>query len=352
METEVNPSGLGTTHQDGGYEAIADEALSALKDAPADQATEADSTESGQEQSLEEERTPEDIAKELSDAEDDDQSESEEDQPETESAEEEEPEEGSESDEELYEVKVAGETQKVTLDELREGYQREADYRRKTQELSDERKAYESESEQAYTDLETRFNQLQESEQTHVKTLQLAQQRDSFLAQLENSDPGLFQDIQNRFQQFTQQYNNPVIQDAQTKIQSLEERIETMGQEREDEQIRKEFETDLSATKDKYRGAIEKLGLKVDWDKVKQNYIDGAKTVGSAFLQEYGDQLMTRYESRQKVENTKRRAEAARKAPTVATTNRGKTTKTAPDSKNMDYEDVAFQAARELGVEI
>ena len=41
---------------------------------------------------------------------------------------------------ELYAVKIDGEEQQVTLDELQAGYQRQGDYTRKTQELADERR--------------------------------------------------------------------------------------------------------------------------------------------------------------------------------------------------------------------
>jgi hypothetical protein len=43
-----------------------------------------------------------------------------------------------------YYVKVDGEEQEVTLDELRNGYQRQADYTRKSQALAEQRKAYEA----------------------------------------------------------------------------------------------------------------------------------------------------------------------------------------------------------------
>lgn len=46
----------------------------------------------------------------------------------------------------LYEVKVAGQTEKVTLKEALQGYQREADYRRKTQAVAEERKKAEAEA--------------------------------------------------------------------------------------------------------------------------------------------------------------------------------------------------------------
>ena len=43
-----------------------------------------------------------------------------------------------------YTVKVDGEEVEVNLDELRNGYQRQADYTRKSQSLAEQRKAYEA----------------------------------------------------------------------------------------------------------------------------------------------------------------------------------------------------------------
>ena len=43
-----------------------------------------------------------------------------------------------------YYVKIDGEEQEVTLEELRNGYQRQADYTRKSQALAEQRKAYEA----------------------------------------------------------------------------------------------------------------------------------------------------------------------------------------------------------------
>ena len=50
-----------------------------------------------------------------------------------------------ETDEQLYEVKVNGETVKVTLEELQSGYAKDSDYRQKTSKLSEERKTLEEE---------------------------------------------------------------------------------------------------------------------------------------------------------------------------------------------------------------
>ena len=50
-----------------------------------------------------------------------------------------------ETDEKLYEVKVNGETIKVSLEELQNGYAKDSDYRKKTSKLSEERKTLEGE---------------------------------------------------------------------------------------------------------------------------------------------------------------------------------------------------------------
>ena len=59
-----------------------------------------------------------------------------------------------------YKVKVAGQEFDVTLDELRNGYSRDADYRRKTEELSHEKKQFMSESEKQRQDYSQKLNEM------------------------------------------------------------------------------------------------------------------------------------------------------------------------------------------------
>ena len=72
-----------------------------------------------------------------------------------------------------YKVKVAGQELDVTLDELRNGYSRDADYRRKTEELSNERKNFQSQSEkqrQDYSQKLTEMNQVLSNAQQELNT--------------------------------------------------------------------------------------------------------------------------------------------------------------------------------------
>ena len=58
-----------------------------------------------------------------------------------------------------YKVKVAGQELEVTLDELRNGYSRDADYRRKTEELSYDKKQFMSESEKQRQNYSSKLNE-------------------------------------------------------------------------------------------------------------------------------------------------------------------------------------------------
>jgi len=60
----------------------------------------------------------------------------------------------------LHKVKVNGQEFEVSLDELRNGYSRDSDYRRKTEELSNNRKDFQSESEKQKLDYSNRLNEL------------------------------------------------------------------------------------------------------------------------------------------------------------------------------------------------
>jgi hypothetical protein len=87
-----------------------------------------------------------------------------------------------------YKVKVAGQEFDVTLDELRAGYSRDADYRRKTEELSSERKNFQAEAEKQRQDYSQKLNELNQ-------VMALAQQQlnsefaDVDLEQLYEEDP-------------------------------------------------------------------------------------------------------------------------------------------------------------------
>ena len=87
-----------------------------------------------------------------------------------------------------YTVKVNGQELDVTLDELRNGYSRDADYRQKTEELSHQRKQFQSESEKQRQDFSQKPNELNQRLSAAQKDLN-AEINSADLDKLYDEDP-------------------------------------------------------------------------------------------------------------------------------------------------------------------
>jgi hypothetical protein len=95
-------------------------------------------------------------------------------------------------------VKVAGQEFDVTLDELRNGYQRDADYRQKTEELSNQRKNFQSESEKQRLNYSQKLNEV--NELMSMAQQQLNAEKNSVdLEQMYEEDPTEAMRIEHRF---------------------------------------------------------------------------------------------------------------------------------------------------------
>ena len=113
-----------------------------------------------------------------------------------------------------YKVKVAGQELDVTLDELKNGYSRDADYRRKTEELSYDKKQFMSESEkqrQNYSSKLNEANQLLSVAQQQLQT----EINSSDLERLYEEDPTEAARIEHRLRRKQEKLNS-----AMAKTQS------------------------------------------------------------------------------------------------------------------------------------
>ena len=114
-----------------------------------------------------------------------------------------------------YKVKVAGQELEVTLDELRNGYSRDADYRRKTEELSNDRKNFHSQSEkqrQDYSQKLNEMNQLLSNAQQELNT----EINSADLEALYEEDPAQAAKIEHRLRR-KQEMLNHAIQKTQSE---------------------------------------------------------------------------------------------------------------------------------------
>ena len=105
-----------------------------------------------------------------------------------------------------YKVKVAGQEYDVTLDELRNGYSRDADYRQKTESLAFEKKQFASESEKQRQDYSAKLNEA--NQMLSVAQQQLNQEINSAdLEKLYEEDPTEAARIEHRLRKKQEKIN-------------------------------------------------------------------------------------------------------------------------------------------------
>mgnify|MGYP003632661791 FL=1 len=136
-----------------------------------------------------------------------------------------------------YTVKVDGEEYEVTLDELRNGYQRQADYTRKAQSLAEQRKAYEANLE-AVSQERQQYGQVLEN-MAQYQNLELAQYENINWQDLKENDPMEYMEKRIEFQ------------DAKDKVVQVQ-----VEQQRVRQQTEAEFTTRLTNV---VKGEAEKL---------------------------------------------------------------------------------------------
>ena len=119
------------------------------------------------------------------------------------------------TEEALHKVKVAGQEFEVTLDELRNGYSRDADYRRKTEELSNDRKNFYSQSEKQRQDYSQKLKEVNELMSVAQQQLQ-TEMNSTDLEKLYEEDPTEAARIEHRLRK-KQERLNSAFQKAQSE---------------------------------------------------------------------------------------------------------------------------------------
>lgn len=137
-------------------------------------------------------------------------------------------------------VKVDGEERDVTLKELRDGFQMEQDYRRKTSELSEQRKAFDAERENVARELNSRYQEAQQV--TGYLEQQLMGEYNAVnWNELRAVDPAEFaarkQEYNERFNQIQQLKRN-----VAQNLQSQKEEVEAKQAREEQDLLAKESE--------------------------------------------------------------------------------------------------------------
>lgn len=143
-------------------------------------------------------------------------------------------------------VKVAGEEREVTLKELRDGYQMEADYRKKTSELSEHRKAFEAERDRVANDINARFHEAQQIS-TMLENQLMAEYQSINWNELRATNPAEFAALK---QEYNERYNH--IQNVKANVA---QNLQAQQKEWQDKQSQ-ELRSMLSAESEKLQAAI------------------------------------------------------------------------------------------------
>lgn len=189
------------------------------------------------------------------------------------------------------------------------------DYTQKTQELAEQRK----EQEEALTQREQEINQKLEEVESYRSQLDEQILENQVMAQiiseLQANDPDVFEEIKNAYQQkmgmYNMQQNHPALKQYGEKISQLEKQLQQTGQQKEQEEnqtISKEWESGLSDVQSKYATKLKKLGVKPNWEKVKQAWQSDASnstSVKEAFFAVHGDQITAAMEAANKLASTR-----------------------------------------------
>lgn len=123
---------------------------------------------------------------------------------------------------EKFTVKIDGKEVEVTLDELKNGYQRQSDYTRKTMEVSEQRKAAEAEYQKARQERDIYAQNL--NQQQALLTAVLQEQSQTNWQQLLETDPVEYLKQQHLFQQRQAAYQKVQLEQQQlAQIQQVEQ---------------------------------------------------------------------------------------------------------------------------------
>ena len=259
---------------------------------------------------------------------------------ESEESEEEPQEENEESEDEDLEpktvtIKVDGKEVEVTLEELKNGYQRQADYTRKTMEAAEQRKAADAQLNAAIQERKTYSDNLQRMQIQLESALQ--EQNNIDWQALIDTDPQEYLKQQHLYQQRQAQLQRNAIeqQQVQAKIQAEEQtRYQSYLQAQQEELLAK-----LPEWKNEEKAKAEKVALReylidLGVDRKTVDNISDAKAVIMARKAMLYDKMMSKAQAvAKKVSNLPQKVEK----PGVA------------ESRNLDKRSNAFQKLSKSG---
>lgn len=199
---------------------------------------------------------------------------------------------------------------------LGEIIQKGFDYTKKTMAHADEVKAKTEEFTKMETQLKEREGQIATREQEIQNTVFESQIMEDMLLEMQSGDPELFAHIAKLFSEKKNVYERqkPIQQKYEGELKQLKDEIQGIkGQKQTEElgKIKQGWDKELSDLQSKTAASLTKLGVKPNWDKVKEAWTADASntlSVEQALYAVHGADIAKAHQSHTKLLQTKNKA--------------------------------------------
>lgn len=223
------------------------------------------------------------------------------------------------------------------LDQLTELIQKGFDYTQKTMAHAEEVKSYEEKVTQLETQHEAKVKELDEREmglEEHINENQIVA---GIMNELKVNDPDLFEEFAQLYQAKVAQIDAQRPYQAQIdnqikELSNVVNNLKTEGHQKELQDVREGWDKELKETQGKYAASLAKIGVKVDWDKVKDAWAgdtNNSLSVEDALFAAHGKDIQAANNSRQKMLTTRTKTQnSILKRSGMGGANRGATSET------------------------
>lgn len=204
------------------------------------------------------------------------------------------------------------------LEKVKEHLSKGFDYTQKTQELSEERKTFDTEIAQereTFTQEREAFQQEQEQNASALTNYSVFQ---NMVNEIQANDPELFEELDSYYTNQQKQMNHvsPQVQQLNEKISDLESRLNGSVESQEDKQlgeIKANWDKGLTEVQTSFGPKLRSLGIKPDWAKVQKSWeadSSNSMTVKGALFAQYGEAIEKAMANKSRIAET--RAKVAR----------------------------------------
>ena len=216
----------------------------------------------------------------------------------------EEGEEETAAESEVEEFEFKGKTIKIDAELKKELFEKGLDYTRKTQQLAKQVRGFKDYEKEVNAGLEKATAHLEKQYSQLGQKVDQLEQWNHTVDAIKEENPELYEDLMEHFRHTNKTMRNPrlekTIQSLQLEIQSLKK-----GKEQESiSSIREGFKKEMGQFQKDISPKLSQLGMKADWDKVKDAWVDSDGSVEDAFYSVYGKKLTLLYNSKLKTGKT------------------------------------------------